>query len=276
MLYVHTDSLGYVPDISEGRPLVVPSLPLSPIAPDSADDSVTATMGSYRDESIFLPEVGVMVPPLGDVSSSLTVDVLQAVSPLPSVEGLLQDLLWETVAPRSPDVADRRAPCSTNQVPWWWLAREGPFLAERSPDTIRSFGAGCAFRNTTYGASDYASPSGEFGLPMHHPRFLEWIAVPQSASLFEMGVGRWLDALSRDQAMAAAVHLQRDVCLMQTNLDVLDQYTLSLQGTASKFIEKSLGSSDFPAAEVAAGARASVQMEAMYIVQPVYQCSHYK
>ena len=61
---------------------------------------------------------------------------------------------------------------------------------------------------------------------------------------------------------------------MQTNLDVLDQYTLSLQGTASKLIERSLGASDFPAAEVAAGAlgprvrRASVQMEAMGLWRP--------
>ena len=108
------------------------------------------------------------------------------------------------------------------QVPRWQLAREGPFLAERSPDSIRSFGAGCAFRNTTYRASDYASPSWEFGLPMHHPRFLEWIGVPQSAGLLEMGPGRyrWLNVLSRDKAMAAAVQLQRDICLMQTNLEI--------------------------------------------------------
>ena len=53
--------------------------------------------------------------------------------------------------------------------------------------------------------------------------------------------------LSRDQAMAAAVHLQRNVGLMQKNLDVLDQYTLSLQGTASKLIELCLGALDFPA-----------------------------
>ena len=63
------DPLGCVPNISEGRPVVVPLLPLSPIAPDSADNSVTATMGSSRDESIFPSEVGVMVPPLGDVRS---------------------------------------------------------------------------------------------------------------------------------------------------------------------------------------------------------------
>ena len=73
----------------------------------------------------------------------------------------------------------------------------------------------------------------------------------------------------RDQAVAAAVHLQRDVGLMQTNLDVLDQYSLALQGTASKLIELCVGARAFPAEEVAAGAldprvrRASMQMEAM-------------
>ena len=52
--------------------------------------------------------------------------------------------------------------------------------------------------------------------------------------------------------MAAAIQLHRDVCLMTTNLDILDQYALSLQGTASKMLEISLGSSDFPSADVAA------------------------
>ena len=87
---------------------------------------------------------------------------------------------------------------------------------------------------------------GKFGVPLNHPRFLEWIGVPESASLLEMGPGRWLDALSRDQAMAAAIQLHRDVCLMTTNLDSLDQYDLSLQGTASKMLETSLSCSDFP------------------------------
>ena len=64
----------------------------------------------------------------------------------------------------------------------------------------------------------------------------------------------WLNALLRDKAMVAAIRLQRDVCLMTTNLDILDQYALSLQGTVSKMLEKSLGSSDFPSADVAAGA----------------------
>ena len=34
-----------LPRTCEGQPFIVPSLPLSPLAPDSADDSVTATYG---------------------------------------------------------------------------------------------------------------------------------------------------------------------------------------------------------------------------------------
>ena len=74
--------------------------------------------------------------------------------------------------------------------------------------------------------------------------------------------------------MDAALQLQRDVCLMTTNLDVLDQYVLCLQGMASKILELSLGSRGFPSEEVAAGAkgprvrRASVQMEAMGLWWP--------
>ena len=169
---------------------------------------------------------------VGDAPAEVTDAELLADSQLPTAEGLLQYLLWAPVASRPQDVTgpgDRRSP---SKVPRWRLAREGPFLAERSSSMLCSFGAGCAFRNTVYRPSDYAVPSGEFGVPLNHPRFLEWIGIPESASLLEMGPGRWLDALSREQAMAAAIQLHRDVCLMTTNLDILDQYTLSLQGTA--------------------------------------------
>ena len=89
-----------------------------------------------------------------------------------------------------------------------------------------------------------------------------------------MGPGQWLDTLSRDQAMAAVIQLNWDGCLMTTNLDILDQYSLSLKGTASKILESSIGSSVYPMVEVAAGAlglrvcRASIQMEAMGLWHP--------
>ena len=90
-------------------------------------------------------------------------------------------------------------------VPRWRLAREGPFLEERSADSIRSLGPGCAFRNTTYRASDYAEPAGEYGLLLNHPRFLEWIRVPQSAGLLELSGSQWVDRLSRGEAVTRPI-----------------------------------------------------------------------
>ena len=95
--------------------------------------------------------------------------------------------------------------------------------------------------NTTYPVSDNAEPAGEYGFLLNHPPFLEWIRVPQSAGLLELNGRQWVDRLSRDEAVT--VHLQRDVGLMQTNIDVLDQYALSLQKVASRIIDNCLGRS---------------------------------
>ena len=214
-------------------------------------------MGSSREESntpseaVIATQTVVDSPPVGMDS-----DVL-ADSPSPDVGRPFTGSPVGPVADPPKYLTRRVGRCSPGLVPHWRLAREGPFLAERSSSSLRSSGAGCAFRNTTYRASDYASPSGEFGFPLHHPRFLEWIGVPESAGLLEMGPGRWLHSLSRDQAMNADIQLHRDVCLMATNLDVLDQYALSLQGTASKMLKLGHDSCDFPSAEIAAGALGS-------------------
>ena len=57
------------------------------------------------------------------------------------------------------------------------------------------------------------------------------------------------------------IHLQCDVGLMQTNVDVLDQYALSLQKTASRMI--GLGRRCDPRVR-----RAAIQMEAMGLWRP--------
>ena len=75
-----------------------------------------------------------------------------------------------------------------------------------------------------YLSSDYTRSNGEFGVPLHHPRFLEWVGTLESAILLKMGPGRWLHSLSREQAIDAARQLYRDMCLMTTILDILDQY----------------------------------------------------
>ena len=182
----------------------------------------------------------------------------------------MSDLVWVPAFPQPTGrVVDRNVP-----VPRWRLAREGPFLEERSPESIRSLGPGCAFRNSTYHVSDYAEPVGDYGLPLNHPRFVEWIGVPQSTGLIELSGRQWVDKLSRNQAVTAAVHLQRDVGLMQTNVDVLDQYALSLQKATSRIIDNCLGPCVYPDEEIATGAlgprvrRPAIQMEGMGLWRP--------
>ena len=141
------------------------SLTLSPIGRVLSDVSDAA--GS--------PEEGVLISPSADSSSEVTPAVGYARLPLPSVDNsLVPDLVWVPALPQSTGPhADHKCP-----VPRWRLAREGPFLEEHSPESIRSLGPGCAFRNTTYRASDYAAPVGDYGFPLHHPRFVKWIGVP--------------------------------------------------------------------------------------------------
>ena len=208
---------GGSPCRAAGLPVDPPSLLVSPIVLDSSDDSVAVQVGSSREESCVLSGISESAP-----STAVAEAALLAKSSLPSAKFLLQDLQWVPAAPRLQDVITRGDSRFSSKVPRWRLAREGPFLAERSTSVLRAFGAGCAFRRTTYRASDYVSPSGAFGISLNHTRFLEWIGVPESASLLELGPGQWLDTLSRDNAMAAVIQLHRDVCLMTTNLDILD------------------------------------------------------
>ena len=159
-------------------------------------------------------------------------------------------------------------------VPRWRLAREGPFPNERSQASLRVLGKGCAFRHTTYDWEDHTRPKGGLGVPLNHPRFLEWLGTPDTAWLLEMSPGHWCDTLSRDRALTAAMQLHKDACLMQTNLDILDQYALALHGTAMALLQRTIGGGSFPGMEVLTGApgaharRVSVQMEAFGLWRP--------
>ena len=72
------------------------------------------------------------------------------------------------------------------------LGRKGPFLTERTPSVPDCFGHGCLFRCTTYRTSDYTQLTRQFGVPLHHPQFLD------------MGQERWLHSLTQKQAIGAA------------------------------------------------------------------------
>ena len=120
-------------------------------------------------DSTDSPEVGVLVFPVVDSSPDVPPAVDHPGLPLPSADNILvQDILWALAAPQVPMTHDYRE----TPVPWWRLAREGPFLAERSPESIHSLGSGCAFRNTTYRDSDYATPLGDCGLSVVHQ--MDW------------------------------------------------------------------------------------------------------
>ena len=88
-------------------------------------------------------------------------------------------------------------------------------------------------------------------------------------SIIEMGPSTWIRSLSRLQTIDVAQQLQNDACLMTSNLNVLDQYVLCLQGMATTFLELTVGLHDFPSAAMASAApvsrvgRASIHMEAM-------------
>ena len=77
------------------------------------------------------------------------------------------------------------------RIPQWCLAREGPFLNERSLASLRVLGTGCTFRHTTHSVENHAPPPGGLGVPLSHPRFLEWVGAPASAWLLEMIPGQW-------------------------------------------------------------------------------------
>ena len=103
------------------------SLTLSPISRGSSDLS----------DATDAPEMGALLSPLEDSSSKVIPAVGYARLPLPSVDnGLMPDLVWVPALPQP----TRRFVDLECPLPRWRLAREGPFLEERSPESIRSLG----------------------------------------------------------------------------------------------------------------------------------------
>ena len=198
---------------------------LSPIPMVTSQDSMTVQVGTTDSEEIHRRR------PCRPSSLHTTI-----VKPSTVEDFLFKNILSEEAKIDRQSVSGTTGIRYCNTVPRWRLAREGPFPNERSQASLRVLGKGCTFRHTTYKWEDHARPEGGLGVPLNHPRFLEWLGAPDWAWLLEMSPGHWCDTLSRDQTMTAATQLHRDACLMQTNLDILDQYALALHGMASKTI----------------------------------------
>ena len=137
------------------------------------------------------------------------------------------------------------------------IAREGPFDAYASPmDTedsplVVTGLPGCLYRITSYNGRAIADMNQAFGLQLHHPRFLEFIGAPESAQLLYHSPTFWVDRLGDENAMAAAVNLQRDAGIMLSNLQILSQFVTSLHRMSSEMMSIGMGRVVFPAEGIA-------------------------
>ena len=146
-----------------------PPLPLSPITAEGSQDSIMVQVGSLADERPTPPG-------LRQTRSThrrrprrpLKRDFHQK-KPAPAEDFLLKNILRAPAmgVPRQPTETDRNQ--DRKRIPRWRLAREGPFLDERSSASLHVLGMGCAFRQTTYRAEDHAPPPGGLGVPLNHP-----------------------------------------------------------------------------------------------------------
>ena len=132
---------------------------------------------------------------------------------------------------------------------------------------------GCPFRFTPYSGRLFEDGNPAFGLQFHHPRFLEFVDAPRSTRLLCHSPTFWVDQLGREQAMAAAVNLQRDVGIMLSNLQILSQFAMSLSRMSSEMMDLGIGQV-FPHDEVAGlspaprASRAAKYMTAMGLLRP--------
>ena len=231
---------GWFPSGYKDQSVDPPSLPISPILRDNLDDSVAANVCSSREDSNTTSE---------DVVAALTV-----MDTLPVGMGSGCDVMMDSSSPEAhvpfseSSVADisksltgpasRRSPVF---VPRWRLTREGPFLPERSPSSIRCLGAGCAFRNTTY------LPS--FGLCAAVWR-VWYSTAPSPFPGVDRCTGIGEPVGNGPRKMAAFVvsgsgygcgYPAPSGCMFDgLKFRFLDQYALSLQGTASKILHLGL------------------------------------
>ena len=117
---------------------------------------------------------------------------------------------------------------------------------------------GCPYHVTSYRDDDHSSLDSPFGVQVHHPRFLEWVDVPE-----------WLQVMTRQDMLHAALQLQRNA-----SLTVLHQYAISLHRAASEILHSVFGQEFFQstavndAAPVPPVLRASAHLAAMSLWRP--------
>ena len=110
---------------------------------------------------------------------------------------------------------------------------------------------GCPYRFSEYGGQPFSDGNPVFGLQLHHPWFLEFVGAPESARLLHCSLTFWVDQLGKEQAMAAAINLQRDAGIMLSIRQILSQFATSLHRMSLKIMVLGIGQTIFPQADVA-------------------------
>ena len=177
--------------IMEERSSPPPLIPLSPIIADDSQDSIVVQVGS--------PATGKYIQTdrtrPGSISAPAPATPTDE-KPAPAEDFLFKNILWAPAMGVARTLTEPTGNEDRARIPRWRLAREGPFTNERSYASLRVLGKGCTFRHTTYSVEDHAPPEGGLGVPLNHPRFLEWVGAPASAWLLEMSPGPGLIARS--------------------------------------------------------------------------------
>ena len=109
---------------------------------------------------------------------------------------------------------------------------------------------GCPYRMTSYSEEDIADVDPAFEVQLHHPRFLECIGAPESARLLGRAPEYWIRSMTRQDAMAAALQLQRDAGSMASNIQVLGPYVKLLNRMSSEVMRLAFGPELFPSEAV--------------------------
>ena len=109
---------------------------------------------------------------------------------------------------------------------------------------------GCPYRFLESGKLPFTDGNPAYGLQLHHPRFLELVGAPESARLPDCSPSFWEEHLGKEQAMAAAINLQRDVGVMLSNLQILSQFAMAMNRMSFSLMALGLARSLFPRVEV--------------------------
>ena len=102
-----------------------------------------------------------------------------------------------------------------------------PSVAEKARMTDSKIPS-CPYRFLESDELPFIDGNPAYGLQLHHPRFLELVAAPESARLLDRAPLYWVEDMGKERAMVAAATLQRDAGVMLSNLQILSQFAMAL------------------------------------------------